>query len=214
MPGTVASTAKHSSQGSRTATGRKRAKHAQPLTARPPWYGEGNSKTVQPPPKTAWTGKRSAEAHECRRRQQRGGLANVSPVRDQRKANLEQRNPRKRICPNQSHLTSCAPARSAERRFGGSTMTSSSGPPASVGSRAQASANVVTLAVEIPAPKVAATVLPPRAPQSRSQIICLSVARRCRSARQIATAVKRSTLSNALGKDTLALWRRFRSAQG
>ncbi|MAT49917.1 MAG: hypothetical protein CMK32_01865 [Porticoccaceae bacterium] len=37
-----------SRQGSITATGRKRAEHAQPLTARTPWYGEGNSKTATP----------------------------------------------------------------------------------------------------------------------------------------------------------------------
>ena len=82
-------------------------------------------------------------------------------------------------------------------------MTSTSGPSAPVRSRAQASASAVTLAVGVPAPSAAATLLPPRAPWSRSQNISFSVSWSYRSARQISPAVKRSKLSNALGKYSL-----------
>lgn len=39
-----------SSQGATTAARSQACKHAQPLTARTPWYGEGNSKTAYTPP--------------------------------------------------------------------------------------------------------------------------------------------------------------------
>ena len=96
-----------------------------------------------------------------------------------------------------------SPAHSDGRRFGGSTMTSSSGLSAPVRSRAQASAKAVTLAVGVPASNAAATLLPPRAPWSRSQNISFSMSWSCRRARQIAPAVKRSRLSNTLGTYSL-----------
>ncbi|OPE31799.1 hypothetical protein APB28_35745 [Pseudomonas aeruginosa] len=47
LPGTVFSTAQRKqSQGRRRPPGRQRAWRAPPLTARTPWYGEGNSKTA------------------------------------------------------------------------------------------------------------------------------------------------------------------------
>src|SRR5574340_1258684 len=59
LPETARSTAQRSRQGSQTAAGRQRAWRAQTLTARTPWYVEGNSK---PAPTVARYSKRSAQA--------------------------------------------------------------------------------------------------------------------------------------------------------
>jgi len=48
LPGTVASTAQRSSQGGEAGRPDASAIGAPPLTARTPWYGEGNSKTALP----------------------------------------------------------------------------------------------------------------------------------------------------------------------
>jgi len=50
LPGTVASTAQRKQSGVKDGHGPQACKHAQPLTARTPWYGEGNSKTAYTPP--------------------------------------------------------------------------------------------------------------------------------------------------------------------
>ncbi|KAB7771154.1 hypothetical protein CKY51_03360 [Xanthomonas maliensis] len=59
-----------SCQGSQTAAGRKRAhRHAQPLTARTPWYVRGNGNAATPVSNEArTTGKRSAQARPTRPR--------------------------------------------------------------------------------------------------------------------------------------------------
>nr|WP_273424090.1 hypothetical protein [Halomonas sp.] len=64
LPGTGASTAQRKPSGVTTAAGRKRAEHAQPLTASTPWYGEGKQQD-RPTPRPLHTltlGKRSAQA--------------------------------------------------------------------------------------------------------------------------------------------------------
>lgn len=59
-----------SSQGSKTDDRPQACEHAQSLTARTPWYGEGNSKTAYTRPlHTPAFGKRSTQAHTGRRRQ-------------------------------------------------------------------------------------------------------------------------------------------------
>lgn len=48
LPRTVVSTAQRKQSGVTDGHGPQACKHAQPLTARTPWYGEGNSKTAHP----------------------------------------------------------------------------------------------------------------------------------------------------------------------
>ncbi|AVS79906.1 hypothetical protein C8237_01560 [Paracidovorax avenae] len=73
-----------SCQGSETATGRKRAhRHAQPLTARTPWYGQGNGNYAHPSPKRSQDrqAERAGTAHWAGRRQPSGARERWKPGR-------------------------------------------------------------------------------------------------------------------------------------
>ncbi|KAB7766079.1 hypothetical protein CEK69_16145 [Xanthomonas sp. LMG 12462] len=84
-----------SCQGSETATGRKRAhRHAQPLTARTPWYVRGNGNSAHPSPKRSQDrqAERAGAAHRAgpeASAERSEGTMDARQARDPRTAGLD-----------------------------------------------------------------------------------------------------------------------------